>query len=314
MSLYKSITTLGLSAALLTSGAYAMTRSADPSPALLEDLAHMEKLWQGEYNNYADVLAAEANQADEPPSQTHYIYKLVESPNFERPVLYVEQAYGAGDDIDMVYRQRVYITTADAYRNELVTVIYSFNDEDDALMARGAWRDPNKLQGITEDDLTALPKGCEIFWNRVGEDVVGYQNYGVCRMTLPGTDLQIFLEDDLVLSSNGFTTFTRGWSVEGKEMIFGETAPHPRPKARRFLCTLPGQTSPVSLHDQGGETLMQQGGEEWTVHLFAPLPYGDALQLRLSDADNRRIVYNATLNATEVTFTPALGPTTCKLA
>ena len=297
---------------LLTSPSQAMSER-QPTDALVQDLVLMEKWWQGEYNNFAEILAADQAETDEGPNQTHYIYKLATIPAFDRPVLYVEQAYGAGDEIDMVYRQRIYINVADAYRNELVTTIYSFNSDEQAQMARGAWREPEKLRDITLADLTPLPKGCEIFWNRVGEAFVGYQNYGVCRMPLPGTDMEIYLEDDLVLTDSGFTTFTRGWTVEGKDMLFGETSPHLRPKARRFTCQVGDQDDAFSLHDQGSEAQWKGPAGSATLKLFAPEPYGDSVELHVNINGSFRSVHSARLGD-GLTFTPPLGQVTCALA
>lgn len=248
-------------------------------PELDEALERFGRIWAGEYNNYRSL--ADEPGAEPDGSHTHFIYGQLALPAFGDHVIYVQQHYGSGNDPDTVYRQRIYASFADYERSEIVTRIFSFKTEAAAAAAIDAHFDPDRLDGLTPDDMDALPDGCEIFWYPEDEQFVGYQHKGDCIMKAPGGGMDMVLYDDLILNDSFFSTFTRGETLEGAR-LFGEDVPGVRHRVRYFTCRFGEGGRVFAIHDEGGTAVVAEG---LNARLVADEPAGDVASLFLVSDD-----------------------------
>ena len=237
--------------------ASAQTRP-DARAALVRDAERLTALWSGWYDTANQVRYQERFAFPEAQwvSRQLKIYTPVELPAFGPYVTYVEQLQGSPPDT--VFRQRLYVHSIDEASGQLVTDIWSFTDED-ARRVTGAHQDPGKLAAMT-----ALPDGCEIFWERRGETFVGIQYAERCLYEPPGFDRPVRLADLITLDKSAMTTRTELFDQDGNR-IMGNAAgvAEVSRKARHFDCDVfalnrdvedgverfPG----IESYDQGGE-------------------------------------------------------------
>lgn len=273
-------------------------------PALEQDLQYFSELFEGEYSNIGKVV-----KSSEPVQQAHYVYRNVDLPAFGNHVVYVQQYYGSGVNPATVYRQRIYSSYADTARNEIVTRIYSFSAEEAPLVVDAQY-DASKLQDFTPENMSTLPQGCEIFWYREGENIVGYQKEGLCTMNIPNTEIKMQLSDELLLTPALFSTFTIGKDMDGNKM-FGDDAPSSKYRASIYHCTANGsgtEGQTIRTHDMGGELTLASGDR-----LRLRKKADSSLILEMLSVSNEVINFSTT-NASETNF--ELGDTTvnCALA
>ena len=234
--------------------------SAPVVTSLADDLIYFSDLFEGEYNNF--------HQAEDGVPTNHYIYRKVDLPSFGDHVIYVQQYYGVGDDKETVYRQRIYQSYADSERNEIVTKIYSFKDGGEEQVVDAQFY-PNLLSALKPADMNTLPDGCEIFWSRKREDIIGYQRPGDCVMKVPNTDMTMILSDNLKLTKTSFTTQTIGNDLEG-DRIFGGDEPKKMYRASVYTCDLSGDddtSAKFRIHDLGGRATLSAYGIDETLRL-----------------------------------------------
>lgn len=261
-----------------TSAPASASPEANKNEQLDQDLIYFSELFEGEYNNFS---------IDADAAQRHYLYRRVDLPAFGDHVVYVQQYYGAGEDTAAVYRQRIYASYADYKRNEIVTRIFSFPNESLQSVVDAQF-DPSKLSSFTPDTMTALPEGCEIFWYRDGDNIVGYQKLGVCVMKVPNSDVTMLLSDDLLLTPASFTTFTKGQTEDG-DPIFGDEKPLVMQKANILTCTVSdhdGASLTARAHDVGGIVPLSSLGLDNTVRIRRDAPTDLASPLILEIVSN----------------------------
>lgn len=130
--------------------------------------------------------------------------------------LYVEQA--AADALDRPYRQRVYRLTANT-DGTLRSDVYTLPEP--ALRFAGAWREPEKLAGVTPDALT-LKDGCAITltWHNCREIFTGSTTGTGCESTLQGA---AYATSEVNISPYGMITWDRGYDRAGNQ-VWGSTA------------------------------------------------------------------------------------------
>lgn len=255
------------------------------STSLDEDLAHFSELYDGEFTNFG-VSSDEG-------AIRHYVYRRVDLPAFGDDVIYVQQYYGAGDGDpnSTVYRQRIYSSYADPERGEIVTKIYSFKDgaEEQYLNAQN---DPAMLAGLTPDDMDTLPDGCEIFWAREGDSIMGYQKEGVCVMQVPGSDVTMLLSDELELTSSRYVTQTRGKTEDG-DLLFGDDEPLVMHRANIYDCSVSvgRENGRARMHDLGGVASLDAFGGSGRAQLSRTdaSDLGSSTTLKLFDGDGNEV-------------------------
>lgn len=123
--------------------------------------------------------------------------------------LYVEQA--RADHLDKPYRQRAYRLR---YGEEgtLVSEVFTLPSP---LRFAGAWKQPEKLAGLTPDSLVARA-GCAILL-RAREDgsFAGSTHERDCPSDLRGA---AYATSEVVIDANGMVSWDRGFDAEGKQV------------------------------------------------------------------------------------------------
>ncbi len=227
-----------------------------------EDLADFIAWFPGRYDSALQVLEQRAARLD--PSERNYrrhsIFRRVELPAFGEFVYYAEQ-YRDGDP-DAVYRQRIYVITIDPERDQLRLRVHIPPDTNALL---GAYRDPVLLADLTPGDTTVWP-GCDLYWAREAERLVGRLDKGACSFESRRFGQRVFLDEYLMLSPDAIWFADRGLSAAG-EYLFGMRgdAPTHALKARPFVCTF-DDGSTAWLHDQGGS--VERSGWRWALQRY----------------------------------------------
>lgn len=285
------------------------TRDVMAVQVLEADLAHLLAIFPGRWDNdlqhffQKDLQIPEAERHN----RVHSIFRPIEAPALGKHVFYVEQY--SDNDPTKIYRQRIYVFSADAKEDAIRLEILIPKD---AAALAGAWRDIGKLAALTPADLRATP-GCEVFWRRQGENFIGRMKPGACRVQSERLKKTIIVSDDLVLSPREIWIADRATDETGAA-VYGHPkgVPHKLRKARAFRCwvaVLRGAKHGDSgegnrdwqfmrdlpIHDQGGElTVMtdETPARAFTLKLRAvEWPYGTnrpSLTLYVHEKGNER--------------------------
>lgn len=227
------------------------------------DLADFADWFPGRYDSALQVLEQRAARlpAEQRNYRRHSIFRRVDLPAFGEYVYYAEQ-YRDGDP-EAVYRQRVYVVSIDPERQQLRLRVHIPPDTDALL---GAYRDPELLTGLRPEDTTVWP-GCDLFWQREGERLVGRLDEGACSFESQRFGQRVYLDEYLMLSPDAIWFADRGLSAAG-EYLFGMRGDTPThaPKARPFRCTFSDERA-VWVHDQGGA--IEHDGWIWVLQRYS---------------------------------------------
>lgn len=224
-----------------------------------DDRADFMAWFPGRYDSALQVDEQRAARLapEERNYRRHSIFRRIDLPAFGELVYYAEQ-YRDGDP-DAVYRQRIYVVSIDPERQQLRLRVHIPPDTDALL---GAYRDPALLRALTPD-ATTVWQGCDLFWQREGDRLVGRLDAGACSFESPRFGQRVFLEEYLMLSDDAIWFADRGVSAAGVYLfgMRGDTPTHAR-KLRPFLCEF-NDGSSAWLHDQGGS--VQRLGWLWAL-------------------------------------------------
>jgi hypothetical protein len=131
---------------------------------------------------------------------------------FEGIGFYIEQAYDVF--LDDPYRMRVYHLVL----SEEGIVIKNFNLKDPTQW-RGACREPDRLNRMTQEDLELLC-GCNLILNREGAAFKGKVEPGKqCKVFRKGQDS--YLVSEVEIRQGQFFSLDRGYSPETDEQLWG---------------------------------------------------------------------------------------------
>ena len=184
------------------------------------------------------------------------------------------QQYLDGDEAK-IYRQRLYLFTANEERKAIQLEILQFKDE---AKVKDAHLDDSKLDGLSEKDLIRLPAGCYVYWQRQANQFVGFMDKGACTMKSKRSGKTLVFEDDLLLTEDQIWIKDMAKTTEG-DYVYGNKAgiSHKLLKARPFKCWMlaenKDQTSGVDfkanlpIHDQGGMVWLDSKGPHGKVGL-----------------------------------------------
>ncbi len=126
--------------------------------------------------------------------------------------LYVEQA--TAQALDKPYRERVYRVSAEAGKSgAFVSEVFMLPGV--PLAYAGAWKDTNKLVGITPEQLT-LKSGCTVYLARQpdGTYTGGTRGDG-CASDLRGAS---YATSEVTITSAGLKTWDRGYDKDKKQV------------------------------------------------------------------------------------------------
>ena len=231
---------------------------ADPAAVLDRDFRIFLDWFPGVYDNQEQVyFEGELDvPEDERHERIHHTFAPVELPDFGENVFYVEQYLD--DDPSKIYRQRIYVFTADYEEN---AIRLSIHTPPDVAALVGAQHDPSKLDGLMPEQ-TRHMEGCDVFWKRQANQFVGYMKPKACSFVSQRSGQRIIIDDDLLLTENELWISDRAEDEDGN-YVFGNKAgiPHKNIKARRFECWIAAQERDgqnwtfkrgLEIYDQGG--------------------------------------------------------------
>ncbi len=231
-------------ALLALSGAHAAV--ADPNAVLDRDMRTFLEWFPGVYDNQEQVYFEESLGVpeDERHERIHHTFARVDLPEFGDHVFYVQQYLD--DDPTKIYRQRIYVFTADYEENAVRLAIHTPGDVESLVDAH---LDPSKLEGLAPADTVNRP-GCDVFWRRQASQFLGEMKPGACSFVSQRSGKRIIIDDDLVLTDSEIWISDRAEDEDGN-YVFGNKAgiPHKNTKARRFECWM---------------GVLEKDGEEWT--------------------------------------------------
>ena len=244
--------------ALLAISMFAAPAFADQEAVLDRDLRTFLEWFPGVYDNQEQVYFEQAQGVpeDEQHERIHHTFAPVDLPSFGEHVFYVQQYLD--DDPTKIYRQRIYVFTADYEENAIRLAIHT---PDDVAALVDAHLDQSKLDGLTPDDTTNRP-GCDVFWRKRAAEFDGQMKPGACSFVSQRSGKRIIIDDDLILTENEIWISDRAVDEDGN-YVFGNKAgiPHKNIKARRFVCWIAAQERnetdwtfkrDLEIWDQGG--------------------------------------------------------------
>ena len=234
---------------------------ADSNAILDRDMQTFLEWFPGVYDNQEQVYFEKVLEVpeDERHERIHHTFAPVDMPAFGEHVFYVQQYID--DNPEDIYRQRIYVFTADYDENAIRLSIYTPNDVESLVDAH---LDPSRLAGLTPGDAVNRP-GCDVYWKRQANQFMGYMHDGACSFVSQRSGKRIIIDDDLLLTENEIWISDRAEDEDGN-YVFGNKAgiPHKNRKARRFECWIA-----VLERDEDSWTfkpaleVWDQGGSAW---------------------------------------------------
>ena len=223
-----------------------MQAAADPNAVLDRDMRTFLEWFPGVYDNQEQVYFEEEQGVPEDlrHERIHHTFARVDLPAFGENVFYVQQYLD--DDPAKIYRQRIYVFTADYEENAIRLAIHTPNDVASLVDAH---LDPTKLEGLTQADAVNMP-GCDVYWRKRASDFDGQMKPRACSFVSKRSGKRIIIDDDLILTDSEIWISDRAEDEDGN-YVFGnkEGIPHKNLKARRFECWI---------------AALEQNGEDWT--------------------------------------------------
>ncbi|QFU75556.1 hypothetical protein EY643_07775 [Halioglobus maricola] len=185
--------------------------------------------FEGEYDNHEQVWQQEVDEVaeDDRLEHIHHRFVAVDAPAIGDNVFFVIQTMD--DDMNKVYRQRIYDFTIDQEEGAIKLVIYRMSDEE---KYRNTWQDTSLIKDITMDEVSTLA-GCEVFWKHNGEFFDGYMKDKACHFFSKRSNKEIYITDTLRLTDSEIWISDKAFDAEGNK-IFGRDVPHKNRKVRKF--------------------------------------------------------------------------------
>jgi hypothetical protein len=185
--------------------------------------------FEGEYDNHEQVWQQKENGVAEEDllEHIHHRFVSVEAPALGEHVFFVLQTMD--DDLDKVYRQRLYVFDRDEQEDAIRLIIYRMADE---AKYRDSWRQPELVRDITMEEVSTLP-GCEVYWRHNGEFFDGYMKDKACHFFSKRSGKEIYITDTLRLTDSEIWISDKAFDAEGNH-IFGRDEPHKNRKVRKF--------------------------------------------------------------------------------
>lgn len=227
---------------------------ADQNAVLDRDFRTFLEWFPGVYDNQEQVYFDEEQGVpeEERHERIHHTFAPVDLPAFGEHVFYVQQYLD--DDPAKIYRQRIYVFTADYVENAIRLSIHTPHDVASLIDAH---IDSSKLDGLTPEQTRHLP-GCDVFWTKRAAEFDGQMKAGECSFVSQRSGKRIIIDDDLVLSQDAIWISDRAEDEDGN-YVFGNKAgiPHKNIKARRFECWV------AALERDGESWTFKQGLDVW---------------------------------------------------
>ena len=261
-----------LAGLILAFAFWVMPAHADPNAILDRDFTLFLEWFPGVYDNQEQVAFQESLgvSEDEWHERIHHTFAPVDLPAFGEHVFYVQQYLD--DDPSKIYRQRIYVFTADYEENAIRLAIHTPNDVESLVDAH---LDPSKLDGLTPADTRNMP-GCDVFWRKRAAEFDGQMKERACSFVSQRSGKRIIIDDDLILTENELWISDRAEDEDGN-YVFGNKAgvPHKNIKARRFECWI---------------AVPHADGEKWTFENELEIwDQGGRIWIETDEAEPQRI-------------------------
>lgn len=256
MILGRSLLT-GAIAATLTLSAHAQERRYT---SLDYELEYLMETWPGDYNNREQVqFDADTGKPDYDSGahlRVHGQVSRVNLPTFGEHVLYVEEYQN--DDPKSVFRERLYVLSADSTERAIRIKIHYFNDKEKWL---GTHDDPSILTDISQND-TTTNAACDLLLRRDGAFLTGGIQNSACTSSEGGEEISA--EYEVRVSEDSYAFRSRFLSTQtGAEVIaISDFQWHELRRARWFQCMIdfPYETGKPAMYTEHYARVHDQGG------------------------------------------------------
>ena len=297
--------------ALLSGAAALLLAFSAQATDLDAEMALFLDWFEGEYDNNEQVWQQRQDGIAEEDlhERIHHRFVPVAMPDLGEHVYFVLQTMD--DDLDEVYRQRIYLFEQDADERAIRLTIYRMPDE---AKYADAWKEPGLVADLDPATLSTSA-GCEVYWRFNGEYFDGTMKDGACHFFSQRSQKEIYITDTLRLTDTEIWIGDKAFDAEGNK-IFGRDEPHKNRKVRRFKGWMgvkkstvdPGYegedmyfAGDVSIHTEGGMVSLWDDDGEPTGYAIelAQLTYQNTSQpiLKLGVIDEstgKTLVYSWT--------------------
>ncbi|MBT4740163.1 MAG: hypothetical protein HOH20_00390 [Rhodospirillaceae bacterium] len=145
--------------------------------------------------------------------------RAVDLPAFGGKAQYMEFRRGGPDGA--VIRQRLNVFNIDPNRAANVMESYEFGD---GAAYAGAFADPEKLRGLTPEDLQPLVTGCELIWSTVRSVLTGVSDRTICHRFNERLQVWRHVSFVFLLDGESMHLWEHSYAPEGN-LIFGSSVP-----------------------------------------------------------------------------------------
>jgi hypothetical protein len=185
-------------AAVISGGAV-----AQPVDHLGADQAILLRWVQGQFSNerqrreISNALSESPPTAEASPDLLFPVFKRIDIPAFDGDVVYLQWAIGAPDG--KLQRQRIWVFKSDPARNALVMKFYTLKNPE-------AWVDahlnPEKVRGMTLDDVLGYPTACDVPYRRQADVFIGEIPRDQCRIVAQQNGIAMAINSRTIIGAN----------------------------------------------------------------------------------------------------------------
>jgi len=182
-----------------------------------EQLAEIMSIWPGKYNNDKQITQLQKGGQkiwrfnDEGKGgyleiESHYI--KLDKPAIGENVLYVEEY--RSHQPDSTYRQRIYTLDIDS-TNTVRVKMWPFKDKKKYI---GAWRNPEMLNNLTVEEISAFPDICDLFMKKEGDTYNMAMNGKDCAFGDRVFNYGVKLKEGMYSYHDKITSLSTGETIE----------------------------------------------------------------------------------------------------
>lgn len=240
------------------------------------DMLILTEWFEGEFDNEEQRWFHKRNGGEDEPAhrRLHAIHKRLDLPQIGEHVFHLQ--HYLDDDPNNVMRQRIGVFVSEPEGNviRMKQGIYKDNDR-----SRDAHLNPDKLSGLTEDDIYFV-EGCDLFWRREADQYVA--NMGPKACAFGESDLYRYSIHRWTLSKSKLWLVDSSFLMSDDSLHIGlpEDQPFRMRRAKTFICK-------VTFRDNGesqtfeGLKIHSQGGLVWLKREFD----GETLGFRIREKE-----------------------------
>lgn len=172
------------------------------------DLETLVRWVQGTYSNQMQI---DSGELDADTDLLFPIFKKIDVPAFGKHVIYLQWPIGAPDG--RLQRQRIWSFARGP--NGLTMDFFTLKEPEQWLNAH---LNPDKVRGMTRDDVIAYPKTCLLPVTREG-DMFVMRIPSTCTIVSQGTATTMTLESETTITKNKMTYREAGYRPDGTRVF-----------------------------------------------------------------------------------------------